>query len=123
MRNAYVCTIVAVIEILRNSGAGKKEIGAFTVVVGTAHRFTDASTLFALTVAFGSEQQTKLLNASILERIQSCYSGRKFCNLSVYASKWEHQMAQNSMPRRLNDGFLQTLERPALLWMAPRMPD
>jgi len=27
------------------------------------------------------------------------------------------------MPRRLNESFLQPLERPALLWMAQRMPD
>src|SRR5262245_11899150 len=32
-------------------------------------------------------------------------------------------MAQTSMPRRLNEGFLQPLEQPALLWMAKRMPD
>src|SRR5262245_29323752 len=32
-------------------------------------------------------------------------------------------MAQTWMPRRLNESFLQPLERPALLWMAQRMPD
>src|SRR5262245_21577235 len=32
-------------------------------------------------------------------------------------------MPQTSMPRRLNEGFLQPLERPVLLWMAQRMPD
>jgi len=31
-------------------------------------------------------------------------------------------MAQSSMPQRSNDGLLQPLERPALLWMAKRMP-
>jgi len=32
-------------------------------------------------------------------------------------------MAQISMPRRLNEGFLQPFERPTLLWLAQRMPD
>jgi archaetidylinositol phosphate synthase len=31
-------------------------------------------------------------------------------------------MAQATMPRRSNEGFLQPLERPALLWLAQRMP-
>lgn len=31
-------------------------------------------------------------------------------------------MAQTSMPQRSNEGFLQPLERPVLLWMAQRMP-
>ena len=32
-------------------------------------------------------------------------------------------MAQISLPQRSNNGFLAPLERPALLWMAPRLPD
>jgi phosphatidylglycerophosphate synthase len=53
------------------------------------------------------------------------YSGQTILQSLQFAGlriRVGHQMAQISLPQRFNNGLLQPIERPALLWMAPRMP-
>jgi archaetidylinositol phosphate synthase len=61
----------------------------------------------------------------ILKRVHHGIQAKQLCDLCNFVAlriQVGHPMAQTSMPQRSNDGLLQPLERPALLWLAQRMP-